>query len=81
MPTYTFRNTSTGEVMDKFLNFSSKDKFLEENPEFEIIITAAPAVCDPVRVGVRKKDTGFKEVLQKIHEKTPGSDLKKNNVI
>ena len=35
----------------------------------------APMICDPVRVGVVKKDTGFKEVLQKIHEKTAGSQL------
>jgi hypothetical protein len=36
-------------------------------------------ICDPVRVGVRKRDTGFKNVLQQIHERTPGSDLKKMN--
>jgi len=30
-------------------------------------------------MGVTKRDSGFKEVLQKIHERTPGSDLKKMN--
>jgi hypothetical protein len=34
-------------------------------------------ICDPVRVGARKMDTGFKEVLQRVHEKTPGSELNK----
>jgi putative FmdB family regulatory protein len=36
----------------------------------------APGLVDPVRIGLRKPDSGFKEVLQKIHEKTPGSRLK-----
>lgn len=39
----------------------------------------APMICDPVRVGARKMDSGFKEVLQKIHEKTPGSILNKQS--
>lgn len=39
----------------------------------------APMICDPVRVGARKMDTGFKEVLQKIHERAPGSELNKTS--
>lgn len=39
----------------------------------------APMICDPVRVGVRKMDTGFKEVLQKIHSRAPGSELNKTS--
>lgn len=40
------------------------------------ILTGAPGIGDTVRMGLRKPDDGFKEVLQKIHEKTPGSRLK-----
>jgi putative FmdB family regulatory protein len=39
----------------------------------------APMICDPVRVGVRKADNGFKEVLQKIDERAPGSQLKQTS--
>jgi putative FmdB family regulatory protein len=39
----------------------------------------APMICDPVRVGVRKMDTGFREVLQKIHSRAPGSTLNKTS--
>jgi len=34
-----------------------------------------PSIGDPVRLGIRKPDNGFKEVLQKIHEGSPGSTL------
>jgi putative FmdB family regulatory protein len=30
-------------------------------------IAGAPAMGDPVRLGIRKIDGGFKEVLQRIH--------------
>jgi putative FmdB family regulatory protein len=42
-------------------------------------IISAPMICDPVRVGARKMDTGFKEVLQKIHSRAPGSELNKTS--
>lgn len=73
MPTYAFRNKDTGEVHEQFLSFDGRQQYLKQNPNLEVTITQAPAfVGDHV---VIKKDTGFKEVLQKIHEKTPGSVL------
>ena len=73
MPTYAFRNKDTGEVHEQFLSFAERQQYLNQNPNLEVTITQAPAfVGDHV---VIKKDTGFKEVLQKIHEKTPGSVL------
>ena len=79
MPTYTFRNKETGEQFEKFMGISARDTYLQENPQLEPLITGAPMICDPVRVGVTKRDTGFKEVLQKIHERSPNSDLKRMN--
>jgi putative FmdB family regulatory protein len=38
-------------------------------------ITGAPNLGDPVRLGLRKTDAGFKEVMQKIHSNNPGSNL------
>lgn len=75
MPTYSFRNKETGEITDKFMSMSAREQYLIDNPHLEQTLTQAPAVCDPVRVGARKTDTGFKEVLQKIHERAPGSQL------
>lgn len=76
MPTYVFRNKETGEQFEKIMKISELDTFRAENPQLETVIQS-PMICDPVRVGVRKMDTGFKEVLQRVHEKTPGSELNK----
>lgn len=70
MPTYEFRNKETGEVIERFMSMSSREQFLLDNPHLEQTMTKAPAVAgDHI---VIKKDTGFKEVLQKINERTPG---------
>lgn len=79
MPTYSFRDRDTGLEFEKFMSISAREQFLKDNPHVESVINGAPMVADPVRVGVRKRDSGFKEVLQRIHERTPGSDLKKMN--
>ena len=70
MPTYSFRNKQTGEVFDQFMKISEKDSFLQQNPHLEQTLTTAPAFAgDHITL---KKDTGFKEVLQKINERVPG---------
>lgn len=77
MPLYEFRNKETGEVFEKLMSMASKEEYLKENPNIESMISGAPPLIDPVRLGVRRPDQGFKEVLQRIHEKTPGSQLNK----
>jgi hypothetical protein len=75
MPTYVFQNTETKEIFEKVLKMSEFDQYKLDNPTHIRFHNSAPAFADPVRIGVRKTDTGFKEVLQKIHEKTAGSTL------
>ena len=77
MPLYEFRNKNTGEVFEKMMGISAKEQYLQENPNIESFISSAPPMMDPVAIGVRRTDQGFKEVLQRIHEKTPGSQLNK----
>lgn len=79
MPTYTFRNKETGDTFDQFMSISAREEYLKDNTHLEPVINGAPMVCDPVRVGARKMDTGFKEVLQKVHERSPGSRLNKTS--
>lgn len=70
MPTYEFRNKNTGEVTEVFMKMSEKDQYLIDNPHLEQTLTQAPAFTgDHIII---KKDTGFKEVLQKINERVPG---------
>ena len=77
MPTYEFRNKETGEVTEHIMRISQREQFIKDNPHLEQTITSAPAFAgDHITI---KKDTGFKEVLQRIHEKTPGSQLDKTS--
>ena len=79
MPTYVFRNKQTGEQFEKIMKISELDTFRAENPQLETVIQAV-AFGDPTKMtSTRKFDTGFKEVLQRIHEKTPGSQLEKSS--
>jgi hypothetical protein len=78
MPLYEFRNKETGEVFEKFMSLSSREDYLKENPNVETVV-GAPVMIDSVRLGIRRPDQGFKEVLQRIHEKTAGSQLNKTS--
>lgn len=74
MPTYTFRNTKTEEIFDKIMSWNSREEYLKENPDLEVIM-GAPAMGDVVRLGIRKPDQGFNEVLSKIHAANYKSNL------
>ena len=79
MPTYVFRNKETGEQFEKIMKMSELDPFRDSNPQLETVIQAV-AFGDPTKLTTtRKFDSGFKEVLQRIHEKTPGSQLEKSS--
>lgn len=75
MPTYTFRDKNTGEVFDKLMSFNSRQEYLQENPQLEVIM-GAPVMGDSVRLGIRKNDDGFREVLSKIGSANYKSNLK-----
>jgi len=75
MPTYTFKNKETGELTEVVMKIAELDSYREANPHLETVISA-PMLGDPTKLSAsRKYDSGFKEVLQRIHEKTPGSQL------
>lgn len=71
MPTYNFRHKETAEVIEKLMSISGRETFLRENPQYESVILGAPSIGDPVRLGMRKPDQGFREVLQKAKEAHP----------
>jgi len=80
MPSYDFINKNTGEVFEKICSYAAKVKFLEENPDIESIILGPIALGDPTKLtSTRRFDSGFKDVLTQIHERTPGSQLNKHS--
>jgi predicted nucleic acid-binding Zn ribbon protein len=40
MPTYSFRDKNTGDTFDAFMSISELDKFMEENPNLEKLLSA-----------------------------------------
>lgn len=78
MPTYTFINKNTGEEEEHFMKISVYDQFKLDNPHLERFIhsTDAPGFGCPVRLGIRKTDDGWKEVLSKVADSQPKSNLK-----
>lgn len=77
MPTYTFLNTETKEIEEHRLTMREYDDFKSNNPHLERHLTPedANAFGDPVRLGITSTDSGFKEVLSKIAERNPRSNL------
>jgi hypothetical protein len=75
MPTYTFRNKLTGVIIESHMKMAEKDMYLDQHPELESIIDYVPNIGDPVAMGVKKIDGGFKEVLSRIKKNNPGSTI------
>ena len=40
MPTYSFKDKKTGECFDQFMSISELDKYLEEHPDYEKLLSA-----------------------------------------
>jgi hypothetical protein len=70
MPTYSFRNNDTDEEFDLAMSNSERELYLKDNPNIIQIFKKFPGVVDSVRIGVRKPDDGFRDVLKKakIHK-------------
>ena len=78
MPTYEFRNRETGEVSEHFMSLSAREQFLSDNPHLEQTMTQAPMLVSSVSTANYKSNKvpdGFKEVLSKVAEAHPTSDV------
>lgn len=77
MPTYTFLNTETKEIEEHKIAMRDYDDFKVKNPHLQRHHTAEGVASfgDPVRLGIRTTDGGFKEVLSKIAENNYKSNL------
>lgn len=71
MPTYSFRDTNTGEVTDHTLRISELDDFKSANPHLTQVI----ASVTHVRGVNQKPDSGFRDVLKSIKDANRGSNI------
>lgn len=73
MPTYSFKDTNTGEEFDKFMKMSERDDFLKDNPHVQPMLSA-PSIVSGVSTSTQHRvPDGFKEVLSKVAEAHPAS--------
>jgi hypothetical protein len=75
MPTYNFLDTETGEEFESFMSISARETFLKENPHIQPVVTA-PAIVSGVSTSTSNRvPDGFKEVLSKVAEAHPTSEV------
>jgi len=77
MPTYSFKDKETLEEFEKSMSNSDRELFLEENPHIQQIFKVFPGVVDSVRIGVRRPDDNFRDVLKKakVHKHNTINDF------
>jgi hypothetical protein len=80
---YAFKVIKTGEIVRYDMKMSEYDAFKKDNPHLERYHETAPPFKDgdgsSTSGFVPKLDNGFKEVLSKIAEAHPASELSKNS--
>lgn len=74
MPTYVFTDEA-GNEREEFLWISEVNSFLEANPNLKLAPPGTSAQVDPWRMGRRKVDEGFREILRGIKRKYRGSTV------
>ena len=75
MPTYTFRKRGTEAEWTMELTMAQRELYLQTNPDVEQLIVAAPGLVDPIGIGRKKPDDGFRDVLREIKRKHRGSNV------
>lgn len=77
MPNYDYMCRACDHRFEEFLLMKDRDKPCKKGcpkcgkKKVEQYIPSAPPVIDPVRLGIRRPDGGFKEVMSKIKAAHP----------
>jgi hypothetical protein len=74
MANYTFLNKETNEEFDISMPISDLDDYKKNNPHLEQLLTGM-RLGDPTRLGLRKPDAGFRDVLKKVKRAHRGSTV------
>ena len=80
MPTYEFKNRVTGEVTEVFMKISEKDQYLLDNPRLTQILQPPNFITRRDGDVLKKAGAGWNEVLQKVGEYHPSSEVAKKNI-
>lgn len=66
MPMYSFHDTHTDEQYDMLMKIADREAYLKKNPHIKQIITKAPSIGDPHRMGIVKTPDSFNSLLKHI---------------
>jgi hypothetical protein len=67
MPNYSVMNMNTNEVFEVNMKFTEFEQYLKENSDnIKQVFTRFPATGDSVRLGQRRPDDGFRDVLRNV---------------
>ena len=75
MPTYIFKNMTTGEEFEKFMSMSEKETYLKQHATIAQLPNAINVVGDHVMGVGPKTDGGFEERMSQIAAAHPNSHL------
>ena len=75
MPTYTFYDTTTRKEWTEMLTIAEMEKLLADRPHIQWVPAGAPPILDSVRLGIKRPDSGFRDILKQIKKKNPGSTV------
>lgn len=65
MPVYSIQNIETLDEFEVSMKYSELNGYLEQNINLKQIFTKFPGVVDSARIGVKKTDSSFRDVLSK----------------
>ncbi len=65
MPIYSIQDIETLDEYEVSMKYSELDEYLEQNSNLKQIFTRFPGVVDSARIGVKKTDSSFRDVLSK----------------
>jgi hypothetical protein len=72
VPIYEFKDKQ-GNLTEVRMHVAELDDYQASHPELERVLSA-PAIGDPVRLGLRKPAAGFRDLLKHIHKRAGGNN-------
>jgi len=75
LPLYNIENTESGEIREMSMKISELEIFLKENPHCKQLLSKAPSIGDPIKLGRKKPDPGFRELLRRIKKNNRHSNI------
>ncbi len=78
MPTYTFQHIETEEQKTMFLSLAEREKFIKENTDYFQVLST-PSFGDSIRLGIRKHDNTFNDMLKRMKNNHLGSTIEIGN--